>query len=59
MEKTDNCKNCDNEVKKGIRLCPECGELNPTLKNTEIWKIIFIILLIGAVVSVVVNGTSK
>lgn len=49
----DNCKNCDNKVKKGIRLCPECGELNPTLKNKEIWKIIAVILVIGAIVSLV------
>lgn len=55
MEKTDTCKNCKNEVKKGIRLCPECGVLNPTLKNTEIWKIIFIILFIGTIVSVFVK----
>lgn len=55
MEKKDTCKNCNNEVKKGIRLCPECGELNPTLKNEEIWKIIAVILAIGAIVSLFVK----
>lgn len=51
--KLEECKKCGKKVKKGIRICTECGELNPTLRNNEIWKIIAVILIIGAVISVV------
>ncbi len=51
--KLEECKNCKNKVKKGVRLCPECGELNPTLRNKEIWTIIFVILFLGFVISLV------
>ncbi len=42
------CRNCYYEVKKGIRRCPYCGILNPTLELKEIFKIIFWILFIMA-----------
>jgi RNA polymerase subunit RPABC4/transcription elongation factor Spt4 len=51
--KLEECKNCKSKVKKGVRLCPECGELNPTLRNHEIWKIIAVIFAIAAVITLV------
>ena len=41
--KTAPCKKCGIEVKKGIRDCPHCGVLNPTLNIKEI------VLMIGAI----------
>ena len=51
MEKIDlkKCRNCSYDLEKGIRRCPYCGILNPTLENSEIYKTIFIILSIFAI----------
>ncbi len=38
MENQDlkKCRNCTYEVPKGIKRCPYCGILNPTLEMKEI-----------------------
>jgi RNA polymerase subunit RPABC4/transcription elongation factor Spt4 len=42
----EDCRNCKSQIKKGIRRCPYCGILNPTVKTSEVVKTIFIILFI-------------
>ncbi len=39
MEKENlkKCRNCYYEVKKGIRRCPYCGIVNPTLELKEVF----------------------
>ena len=48
MEKDElkKCRNCTYDLKKGIRRCPYCGILNPTVDTKDIFKMIFIILFI-------------
>ena len=47
--KTAPCKKCGVEIKKGIRDCPHCGVLNPTLELKEIFIIMGIMLVISYV----------
>ncbi len=45
----EECRNCKAEVKKGIRRCQYCGILNPTVKTKDIFKTIFVVLLVMAI----------
>ncbi len=45
-QKTKKCRNCTYELKKGIRRCPYCGILNPTLDTIDVFKYIIGILSI-------------
>ena len=45
-KKSDICKKCGEEVKKGIRLCPNCGVLNPTLRVKDIFLITIILTIL-------------
>lgn len=36
MAKLLNCRTCEKEVAKGAKICPHCGEKNPTKKKTDI-----------------------
>jgi len=40
------CRNCTYDLKKGIRRCPYCGILNPTLDTIDVLKYIAGILTI-------------
>lgn len=53
MEKNDlkECRYCKSDVKKGIRRCPYCGVLNPTVETKDIFKTIFIIIFIMTIYS--------
>ena len=46
--KTAKCKRCNSTIKKGIRLCPHCGVLNPTLTASTviIWTLIIFSLIV-------------
>lgn len=45
-ENLRKCRNCYYHVQKGIRRCPYCGILNPTLEQREIWYMMAGILLV-------------
>jgi len=49
MKKTANCKRCKSEVRRGIRICPYCGVLNPTLTASTviIWTTIIFLLMMS------------
>jgi RNA polymerase subunit RPABC4/transcription elongation factor Spt4 len=47
-QKIKKCRNCTYELKKGIRRCPYCGILNPTLDTIDVFKYIIAILMIMA-----------
>lgn len=40
------CRNCTSKVQKGIKRCPYCGILNPTLEIKEIIIGIFGVLVV-------------
>ena len=54
-EDEQKCRNCYYDVKKGIRRCPYCGILNPTLVKKDIFKIIFFISLVMAIYTYVIK----
>ncbi len=43
------CRNCYYDLKKGIRRCPYCGILNPTLTLKNVFVMIFIITFIMSI----------
>jgi len=49
QENNIKCRNCTYYLKKGIRRCPYCGILNPTLRTKEILKTILVILFIMSI----------
>ncbi len=53
-KKTLPCRYCKNEVEKGVKRCPHCGTLNPSMgvKQSLIWTVSAIVVLyaIGAAV---------
>ena len=54
-KETAPCSNCNRYVKKGIRLCPYCGHLNPTLKVKDIIIASIALLIIFYIVINFVN----
>jgi len=46
------CKNCSYDIKKGIRRCPYCGILNPTLEVKEVLVTIIAVLVIVFIISI-------
>ena len=57
VEDLEECRNCKHEVKKGIRRCQYCGILNPTVKTSDIFKTIFIIIFLMSVVTYIINNS--
>jgi len=58
-EKLDNieeCRNCKYKVKKGIRRCPACGILNPTVKIIDVFKTIFIVIIVMTIFTYITNN---
>ena len=58
MPNNDNevqCRNCYYDVKQGIRRCPYCGILNPTLKLKEIFIVIFGITVIMSIYTYIIK----
>ncbi len=51
LEDFEDCRNCKHEVKKGIRRCQYCGILNPTVKTSDIFKTIFIVLFVMSIIT--------
>ncbi|MCK5111092.1 MAG: hypothetical protein KAQ94_06185 [Arcobacteraceae bacterium] len=53
MEKqiTESCRYCKHEIIKGVRRCPYCGVLNPTLKMKDIFVTIAVIIFIMSIVT--------
>lgn len=49
------CRNCYYDVTKGIRRCPYCGILNPTIKLKEIFTMTFAILLVMSLYTYVIK----
>ena len=49
------CRNCTYDVKKGIRKCPYCGIVNPTLELKEVFTMIFVVIFVMAIVTILVN----
>ncbi len=47
----EHCRYCNHNVTKGIRRCPYCGVLNPTLKIKEIVITIAVIFFIMSIVT--------
>ena len=41
------CKRCKSKVKKGIRICPHCGVLNPTLTPMSVlfWTVVTLLII--------------
>jgi len=35
MSKLVECKSCNKEVAKGAKVCPHCGQKNPTVKTKD------------------------
>jgi len=48
MEETNlkKCRNCTYDVKKGIRRCPYCGIVNPSVDIKDVFQMIFIVVLV-------------
>ena len=54
MAKLLNCRTCEKEVAKGAKVCPHCGEKNPTKKKMsfkELLIAIVVIVIVGSVLS--------
>ena len=49
------CRNCYYEVNKGVRRCEYCGILNPTIKVKEIFRVMFIIIVIMSLYTYVIK----
>jgi len=49
------CRNCLYDVKKGIRRCPYCGILNPTVNNKDIFTIIFGVIFVMSIYTYVIR----
>ncbi len=49
--KNKKCRNCRSEVNKGVGRCPYCGILNPTIELKDIFKTIFWVIFIMAIVT--------
>ena len=49
------CRNCLYNVTKGIRRCPYCGILNPTIEIKEIIITIFAIVTFMFIYSVLIH----
>jgi len=45
------CRNCTYDLKKGIRRCPYCGILNPTLDTKDVFVMIFGIIFVMSIFS--------
>jgi len=56
IDNLEECRNCKYKVKKGIRRCPACGILNPTVKTKDIFKTIFIVVIIMSIFTYFTNN---
>jgi RNA polymerase subunit RPABC4/transcription elongation factor Spt4 len=54
-ENLEQCRNCYYKVKSGIRRCPYCGILNPTLKQKDIWITMFVILCVMGIYTYIIK----
>jgi predicted amidophosphoribosyltransferase len=54
-ESLRKCRNCYYHVKKGIRRCPYCGILNPTLEQREIWYMMLGVLLVMGIYTYIIR----
>lgn len=43
------CRNCTYDIEVGLRRCPYCGILNPTVTLKEIFTTTAVILIISAI----------
>jgi wyosine [tRNA(Phe)-imidazoG37] synthetase (radical SAM superfamily) len=55
LSKYKKCRNCYYEVHIGIRKCPHCGILNPTITQKEIWYIMAGILLVMGIYTYIIR----
>jgi len=58
MAKLLNCRTCEKEVAKGAKVCPHCGEKNPTKKNMSM-KELLVAIAVGIIIIVVVSPTKE
>lgn len=49
IKKQKKCRNCTYDVEIGLRRCPYCGILNPTVTLKEIFVTMGFILFISAI----------
>jgi hypothetical protein len=54
-ENLRKCRNCYYHVEKGIRRCPYCGILNPTLEQKEIWMMMLGVLFIMGIYTYIIR----
>lgn len=50
-KKLRKCRNCTYDIEVGLRRCPYCGILNPTVTLKEIFITIFAIVIFMSIVT--------
>lgn len=50
-KKLRKCRNCTYDIEVGLRRCPYCGILNPTVTLKEIFITIFTIVIFMSIVT--------
>lgn len=50
-KKLRKCRNCTYDIQVGLRRCPYCGILNPTVTLKEIFITIFAIVIFMSIVT--------
>jgi len=50
-KKLRKCRNCTYDIEVGLRRCPYCGILNPTVTLKEIFITIFAIIIFMSIVT--------